>query len=107
MMSAPFRILTAEGDRWLQRATDTYTGGGDFAVAAAEASIASAYFARAAIEKPDTIAALLQAQQLAAAQQAQQAATKPASKGGRNNGAARSGARPTRGVAPAKRAPKQ
>lgn len=60
-VSAAFRALVAEGDRWLEQATATYQGGGDFGVAAAEGSIASAYYARAAIEKPDAFASLVAA----------------------------------------------
>lgn len=103
-MTAPFKILTAEGDRWLDRATDSYRGGG-FAVGAVEAAIASAHYARAALEKPDTLASLLQAQQLAAVAQARQQggqSGRPAAKS--TKAAAPKGARAGRNGMPAPRA---
>lgn len=58
-MSAAYRALISEGDRWLEQAVNTYTGGGGASMAAAEAAIASAYLQRAALEKPDGFASLV------------------------------------------------
>lgn len=60
---SPFQATTAQGDKWLRQAVDTYEGGGDFDIAAAEAAIATAWYSRAVLERPDTFAALLAAAQ--------------------------------------------
>ncbi|WP_431231486.1 hypothetical protein ACQ856_18160 [Mycolicibacterium psychrotolerans] len=39
----------AQGDKWLDQAVDTYTGGGAMQIAATEASIAAGFYARAAL----------------------------------------------------------
>jgi hypothetical protein len=58
-MTMPYKALVATGDRWLDMADDTYRGGGGAASAAAEAAIANAYYARAALEKPNPIDKLM------------------------------------------------
>lgn len=58
-MTMPYKALVATGDRWLDMADETYRGGGGAQSAAAEAAIANAYYARAALEKPNPIDKLL------------------------------------------------
>jgi len=61
MSAASFRALLEQGDNWLEQSIDTYRGGGGMDTAAAEAAIASAHYARAQLERPDTFAAVLDA----------------------------------------------
>ncbi|ABW88453.1 hypothetical protein SEA_EVANESCE_60 [Mycobacterium phage Evanesce] len=61
MSNIAYRSLIAEGDQWLELARDTFSGGGDYNIAAAAAAIATAYYGRANIEKPEPIADLLTA----------------------------------------------
>lgn len=76
-MSAAYRALIAEGDRWLMQADDTFRGGGDYAIATAQAAIATAHFARAALDKPDTLASLIQQGGIERARQNRAAMTDP------------------------------
>lgn len=59
-MSAAFRALVADGDRWLEEAVETYRGGGSFTCATACAAIATAYYGRAELEKPGAFDTLLE-----------------------------------------------
>lgn len=58
-MTMPYKALVATGDRWLDMADETYRGGGAAQSAAAEAAIASAYYARAALERTNPLENML------------------------------------------------
>lgn len=58
MSGMELRGVIALGDQWLARAESAH-GGGDHTAAAASAAIASAYYTRAMLQKPDTLGAML------------------------------------------------
>lgn len=71
MSGIAYRSMLTEGDRWLERAVDGLANGDDVVGAGSCAAIAQAYYTRAALEKPDTLASLLAAGAAAKDAQAQ------------------------------------
>lgn len=71
MSGIAYRSMLTEGDRWLEQSVETFRNGGGVQTATAEAVIAQAYYTRAALEKPDTLASLLAAGAAAKDAQAQ------------------------------------
>lgn len=73
MSGIAYRSMVTEGDRWLEQAVETFRNTGAADDAMAEATIAQAYYHRAALEKPDTLASLLAAGAAAKGAQAEPA----------------------------------
>ena len=73
MSGIAYRSMVTEGDRWLERAVDGLQNGDDVVGAGSCAAIAQAYYHRAALEKPDTLASLLAAGAAAKGAQAEPA----------------------------------
>lgn len=74
MSGIAFRSMVSDGDRWLERAVEGLQNGDDVVGAGSCAAIAQAYYTRAALEKPDTLASLLAAGAAAKGAQAEPAA---------------------------------